>query len=219
MNKNRNSFFFGNYYCLIEKYNLAFVAIAKNGVTHLKNIAIHSKDEYWPEKETVHDIIGYQADEKFLYKITDRNFLDKKYDKLKYFAVWRDPVERLISCYKNFILESTVFRNYFHYIGLYENSSFDQFMEFVRFELGKPNPLFQDEHIRRQSDYYQIKDVDVIIPIEKLNLFLAEHNIPLGMKNSNKTTIKFHIENKHYIEEIKELYKSDYALIRSSKLY
>lgn len=35
--------FFGNYFCIIEKYRLAFVAISKNAVTSLKNIAIWSK--------------------------------------------------------------------------------------------------------------------------------------------------------------------------------
>lgn len=86
------------------------------------------------------------------------------------FAVWRDPVERLVSCYKFFCLEKEN-RYYFRYLDLYGDNSFDRFMEFVRFELGKTNPLYQDEHIRRQSDYYSPEDVDYIVPIKFLNRF------------------------------------------------
>ena len=144
--------------------------------------------------------------------------MEVKNGKLLCFAVWRDPLERLISCYKHFILEHEK-RFYFNYLGLYTDNSFDRFMEFVRFELRKSNPLFQDEHIRRQSDYYKLDDVDVIVPIKRLNLFLDEHNISLVAKSSNITTVEFQIDNVRYIEEIKELYKSDYDLIESSKLY
>lgn len=97
------------------------------------------------------------------------------------FAVWRDPIERLVSNYKYFCLEG-VYRRYFELVGLYKDTSFERFMEFVRFELGKSDPLFQDEHIRKQSDYYNKEDVDYIVPLNKLNLFLGEHGIPLVKK-------------------------------------
>ena len=126
------------------------------------------------------------------------------------FAVWRDPVERLVSCYKFFCLEKEN-RYYFRYLDLYGDNSFDRFMEFVRFELGKTNPLYQDEHIRRQSDYYSPEDVDYIVPIKFLNRFLEEHNIPVPQKEANKTTVDFKLAN-HYIDEIKDLYKNDYKI-------
>lgn len=52
------------------------------------------------------------------------------------FAVWRNPVERLISTYKWFILEKN-WNHYFHMLDLYKDNDFDRFLEFVKFELGK----------------------------------------------------------------------------------
>ena len=130
------------------------------------------------------------------------------------FAVWRDPVERLVSCYKFFCLEREN-RVYFRYLSLYEDNSFERFMEFVRFELKKSNPLYQDEHIRKQSDYYSIEDVDYIIPIKQLNNFLDRYNIPIAENYANKTTIDFVLNDESYINEIKDLYQADYDLYNS----
>ena len=85
-------------------------------------------------------------------------------------------------------------------------------MEFVRFELGKSNPVYQDEHIRRQSDYYRPEDVDYIVPIHKLNQFLEEHGVPVLKKSANETSVKFQLTDWNYIEEIRELYKADYEM-------
>jgi len=95
---------------------------------------------------------------------------------------------------------------------MYEDNSFDRFMEFVRFELGKKNPLSQDEHIRRQSDYYHPEDVDYIVPIHKLNQFLEEHGVPVLKKSANETSVGFRLTDRNHIEEIKELYKADYKI-------
>lgn len=51
-------------------------------------------------------------------------------------AVWRDPVERLISAYKYFILERT-FNRYMYMCNLYQDHSFERFLSFVEFELGR----------------------------------------------------------------------------------
>ena len=216
-----HSYFPGNNFCVIEKYNLAFVALAKNGMSHLKRTAYYSRTGIWPEKGKIYQIMGTSPTGDYLFKVTNKGAIEKRYGKIKYFAVWRDPVERVISYYKRFILEGDRGINspYFNYLGLHIDDSFDRFMEFVRFELSKSNSLFQDQHIRRQSDYYQLDDVDVIVPLNKLNSFLVAHDVPLIEKKSNATTVEFHIENKAYIEEIKELYKSDYAILKSSKLY
>ena len=128
-------------------------------------------------------------------------------------AVLRDPVERLVSCYKNFCLEyHHQQRRYFEYLDLCREPSFDRFMEFVRFEMGKSDPLYQDEHIRRQSDYYSCEDVDYIVPIEKLDTFLQVYKIPQVGDIRNSTHAKFALINTDYIEEIKDLYRLDYQI-------
>lgn len=202
-----------NYFCLIEKSNIAFVSIFKNGVTHLKALAVYSKTGYYPEDvNEAHDLIGYDETNGYLCLVSRIKDLEKKKGPLLKFAVWRDPIERLISNYKYFCLEG-VYRRYFELVGLYKDTSFERFMEFVRFELGKSDPLYQDEHIRKQSDYYNKEDIDYIVPLNKLNLFLGEHGISLVKKTVNATSVDFELKDIDYITEIKELYKTDYDLV------
>lgn len=203
--------FMGNYFCEIAHCNAAFVAISKNAVTYLKNIAIYTNTGViTTSKDEIHDRIGYTPENGYLHPIgPDSENWGKDIVK---FAIWRDPVERLVSCYKHFCLEGYQ-RCYYTYLGLCRESSFDRFMEFVRFELGKNNPLYQDEHIRRQSDYYNSEDVDYIVSIEKIDAFLQEYDIPLIKENTNPSHAKFALIDTDYIAEIKELYKSDYQIL------
>lgn len=202
--------FMGNYFCEIAHCNAAFVVLSKNAVTYLKNIAIYTKTGVVTiSKDEIHERIGYTPENGYLHPIgPDSENFGKDIVK---FAVWRDPVERLVSCYKHFCLECYQ-RRYYTYLDLCREPSFDRFMEFVRFELGKNDPLYQDEHIRRQSDYYSREDVDYIVPIEKLDNFLQAYQIPLIGNARNSTHTKFALVNTEYIEEIKELYKSDYQI-------
>lgn len=203
--------FLDNYFCLIEEYDMAFVAIAKNAVTHLKNIVVSSKYGFYPDGEEVHNFIGYNDFSPYLCPVVKMKEREDETGKLIKFAVWRDPVERLVSCYKHFCLERTS-HYYFSLLGVYENNSFDYFMSVVRLELSKKDPLYQDEHIRRQSDYYRPEDVDYIVPIHKLNQFLEEQGVPLLKKSANETSVKFQLTDPDYIAEIKNLYKSDYEI-------
>lgn len=202
----------GNYFCEIDNYNVAFVAISKNAVTYLRSIAIYAKTGYIiKEEDKIHDWTGTDPKNGYLYPI-DTYKQTRGKDIVK-FAVWRDPVERLISCYKYFCLEKW-YRHYFYFLDLYRNPSFEHFMQFVRFELSKSDPLFQDEHIRKQSDFYSPSDVDFIVPIEKLDTFLKSYNIPLKDTTKNSTHCEFKLENEEYINEIRELYKADYELLK-----
>ena len=38
--------YLGNFFCEIDNYNLAFVAISKNAITYLQSIAIYAKTGY-----------------------------------------------------------------------------------------------------------------------------------------------------------------------------
>lgn len=206
------SFFMRNYFCLMEEYNMAFVAISKNAITHLKNVLLSYVYGFYPDGKSVHNVIGYNEASPYLCPVSKMQEKEAELGKMIKFAVWRDPVERLVSCYKHFCLERAD-HYYFRFLALYEDNSFDRFMEFVRFELGKKNPLYQDEHIRRQSDYYHPEDVDYIVPIHKLNQFLEEHGVPLLRKSANETSVKFRLTDPDYIAEIKDLYKSDYEIV------
>lgn len=207
--------FMQNYFCIIEKYRTAFVMISKNAVTTLKNIAIYAKLGIIPDDETVtHDYIGYTPANGFLIPISEMSAYEAKYGKFLKFAVWRDPVDRLVSAYRWFVLQKAK-RYYFLYLGLYQDSSFERFMQFVEFELQKTDPLYQDEHIRRQSDYYSPEDVDYVVPIEKLDRFLEEHGIPIMAEKSNESLVPFVLEDKQSVAKIKEWYWSDYKIIKN----
>lgn len=205
--------FIGNYFCLFNKENLAFVTISKNAITYLKKHAVYSLTGYIPSENNIaHNCIGFNEDSGYLYPIDKINELEQERGRIIKFAVWRDPVERLISFYKLFFLEKE-YRPYFAYLNLYNDNSFDRFMEFIRFELRKSNPLFQDEHIRRQCDCYSPEDVDYVVHIRKLDQFLKENGVEVNIPKANETTVKFQLENPQYIKEIKELYAKDYEII------
>lgn len=203
--------FFSNYFCIMENHNMAFVIIAKNASLHLKNVLVSSIYGFYPNHSGAHSLVGYDDVSPYLCPVSKMQEKEKISGKMLKFAVWRDPVERLVSCYKHFCLEKAN-RAYFRYLAMYEDNSFDRFLEFVRFELGKKNPLYQDEHIRRQSDYYCPEDVDYIVPIHKLNQFLEEHGVPILRKSANETSVKFQLTDRNQIEEIKKLYKADYEI-------
>lgn len=95
---------------------------------------------------------------------------------------------------------------------LYQDCSFERFLSFVEFELGKANPLWQDEHIRRQSDFYTSADVDCIVPLSKLNRFLAERGVDMPEEKANATSVRFELKDEKQIAKIKELYRLDYEI-------
>lgn len=203
--------FAGNYFCTIDGANMAFVAIAKNAVTLLKQLAVYSKTNYKTKNEDeIHQLVGYTERNGYLLSVAKSEELQRK--NIIRFAVWRDPVERLISCYKYFILEKNN-RIYFSYLHLYQEPSFDRFLEFVRFELSKTDPSYQDEHIRRQSDFYSLNDVDFVVPINKINNFLEEYGVRLLNEKINTTSIDFKLDDLDQINEIKHLYSRDYDII------
>lgn len=208
--------FFGNFICLIPNTNFSFVSVSKNASSFLKKVAVYNKTGDWisnPNDEMEqHNIIGYSSDKsEYLFPI-ESNL--KGYDNLsiKKFAVWRDPVERMISTYELFCRERE-FRTYFWYLGLYENCSFEQFYKFVQFEYTKfANPLYVDEHIRRQADYYKSEDVDEVVDIKDLEKYLNLNDIPYISEKSNKTKGVFELKDEGIISEIKQIYACDYDI-------
>jgi hypothetical protein len=160
----------------------------------------------------IHQRIGFTEESPFLIAIDKMPEYEKKHGNKIKFAIWRDPIERILSTYKLFCLEKE-YRAYFHYLGLYEDISFDRFMAFLEFEWGKiKTPLSQDEHIRRQVDYYKSKQVDFILPIQKMYNFLNEHNVNFVNEQSNKTNAHFETNNQIYINKIRDYYNEDYGI-------
>lgn len=204
--------FFGNYFCIIPNTNIAFVAISKNAVTFLKKVAYYNAYKIWIQDFTeIHNLIGYSDDSPFIVPIQNMRKYEAENGNFVKIAVWRDPIERITSTYSLFCVERE-YRSYFHYLGLLNNINFDDFMNFLQYEWSKKTPLWQDEHIRKQSDYYSVSDVDYIVDISKLNCFLNEMNIQFINEHSNETKVNYKIINQSYLDKIKDYYKEDYNI-------
>ncbi|QEC51473.1 sulfotransferase family protein [Anseongella ginsenosidimutans] len=189
--------FSGNCFCLIPNADLTFVVISKNAGTFLKKVVVYneSQEQEWVEGFwAIHDKIGYSQESPYLIPFEEMDSYEREQGEFTKFTVWRDPVGRVISTYRLSCLERK-FRKYFYTLGLYENIDFGRFIQFPEFELGKEYLLHQDEHFRRQVDYYHPDQVDYIVPIGELNRFLNEHEVPFGNEISNKTEAPFTLEN------------------------
>ncbi|WP_313187755.1 sulfotransferase family 2 domain-containing protein [Sphingobacterium siyangense] len=209
--------FWQNYFCLIPNSNVAFLSISKNASSFLKTTAIFNATQKWVQDADipdVHNLIGFDPEKSpYLFKYEDLSQKKKENPELITFAVWRDPVDRFISTYKLFFLERE-FRNYFNWMGFYNRSvSFKEFLKFAEFELSKPDPAFQDEHIRRQTAYIEsTDDIDFIVHMKDVYRFLDEHKVQYIREKSNQTNSNFEKINSADIAKIKKLYKEDYSI-------
>ena len=201
--------FFGNYFCILKERQAAFVCISKNACTFLKSVAIYNKTGLLLEEENrIHDSVGYSPGNGYLIPVSAMQDYEHSCGPLLKFAVWRDPVQRLLSVYVWFIVEKNRNR-YFQWLDLYADNGFDRFLEFVSFELGKSAPENQDEHIRHQCDYYEGGQVDVIVPLDRLCSFLACNQLPVLRKQNQSGSRNFLITEKQR-ETIRTLYARDY---------
>lgn len=205
--------FMPNLFCLIDGKNMAYVMIAKVCSTFLRQVAVYYKTgERLDDIDLLHRKVGYTPSSEYLIPIEKMAQYEKENGKMMKFAVWKDPVKRLVSVYKFFCIERE-YRIYFGYLGFSnELISFGRFLDFVEFELSKSDISFQDEHIRAQSSYYKKEDVDFIVPDYELNLFLVKHGVDVVVERLNETTAEFELDPK-YISRIKELYRADYELL------
>lgn len=203
--------FFMNFYLIDRKRKLAFVCISKNGCVTLKrSVILDDTGKDIQDEGTLHNLIGYSENSKYLVPIDKMKQFEMTHGEYKKIAIYRDPIERFLSVYKFFILDRN-YRTYFHYLGFYQKCTLDDFIEFSKRELEK-QPLFQDEHIRLQSDYYTDSDVDLIIDIKDMTDYLKSEGIYF---KDNKIINKSHSSlsiNSDQRQQILELVKRDYDI-------
>lgn len=203
--------FFQNFFLINEKRKLAFVCISKNGCVTLKRSVIFDDTEKDIQDEgQLHNMIGYSEKSKYLVPIDKMKEFEMTHGNYKKVAIYRDPVDRFLSVYKFFILDKN-YRTYFHYLGFYQKCTLDDFIEFARKELEKSS-LFQDEHIRLQSDYYSDSDVDLVIDIKDMTKYLKSEGIEF---KDNKIINKSHSEiqvSPNQRQQILDLVMRDYDI-------
>lgn len=173
---------------------------------------MYNDNGLWPQQSyDAHCGIGFNESSRYLIPVPSMRAFERKNGKYVKFAVWRNPVDRIVSTYKLFCLENE-YRIYFQYIGIGQGTDFNRFMEFLRFEWGKKAPLFQDEHVRKQVDYYSDEDVDFIVSIDGLHAFLDENGVKFKKEESNKTHSHFKLDSPNLINEIKSYYADDFDI-------
>lgn len=201
-----------------------FVVIAKNASTTLKRL-VYEFDypgmDPITDTEEIHEFFGYSQCGKSRAPLVD----GPKYHALGYlrFAVYRDPVERFLSVYYDKVSprrdKSKTVRKYFSFRSVID-VDIDTFIDFAQEELAKEVPLYQDEHLRRQTAFYEPSCVDFIVPIEWLDLFLFEE-LGIGTrgafnKSKNDAVTKLNALQKSRVESI---YDQDYVLLQAKNAY
>jgi len=97
--------------------------------------------------------IGLLADPKNFRKDVTPQEVEEQYDHYCKIAIWRDPVDRLASCYRDKILR-TFYKGFRWMPGIKKNMSFDEFAKAV---CTIPDNK-ADGHFRSQSCFYLRKD-------------------------------------------------------------
>jgi len=153
-------------------------------------------------------------------RISKKSALNKPFDSFIKFAVYRDPLERFHSVYKDKILKSEKGwrQQYFRKCGI-NGVGLDEFIDFSERELTKP-VLDQDQHIRKQSSYYTPDEVDYIVNIQDLTSFFSEVlNLPLAKQLNIIKPLQLDVTHEQAVR-IRGLYKQDYKLLNNpTKIY
>jgi hypothetical protein len=190
----------GNFYLLHAAEQWAAVCISKNACTSLKSLVLASHGCLPPTRNDIHAAVGFSAASPYLHPVSKG-----RPSGYFCFAVFRCPIQRFISLYRQFGLDAEPHRRYQKMIGV----GFDRWIDFAARELGRP-VLQQDEHFRRQSDYYRPEDVDVVIRIEELGpWFVAKGWQPPARENQSSAEFR---PTPRQIRRIERLYEADFGL-------
>lgn len=201
--------FFNTYNVSIRLRDHAAVYIAKCGCSTLKNIALYLCCGKWAFNGVAHLI-----DSTDVYVPTGSACSGRM------FAVWRDPIDRIVSFHYNKVdVNGTGHRDWQYSDKFHRGATVEDTMAYVRSELGIQNVFEQDMHIRRQSSFYGIGDVDDIVPIQHLDAYLSALGLPIPPKHNNASSFKDASVFTPYEDEIRSLYADDYALMDSGKVW
>ncbi len=193
----------GNFWLLNRRRRWAAVCISKCGCSTLKYHAVADNTEEDPAQlshNQLHDRVGYVAN-RLLTPVTA-----SAPDGFVRFAVWRDPVERFLSVIKNFGPQGHV-RGSFAALPHLDVSAW---IDFTLAELKKPT-LRQDEHLRRQADYFDAAQIDVLVQLSSLSPWLrSSFGHPAITRNpSASRTLELHESQRR---TLRTLYRSDAEL-------
>jgi glycosyltransferase involved in cell wall biosynthesis len=201
-----------NLFFLCHKHRFMYLAISKNASTSMKFLMWQEEHggKSIEEPSGIHRYWGFHQSPGRAIDRRDREGLAGYSNYLK-FAVYRDPVSRFLSAYHNRVL----FTNFAHpfYSGKrLSGMGLDQFIRVTESILKIENPLHIDEHLRPQAWCYEPAEVDFIVPIDQLQLFLKQQfGIDLN-RSANRTDLPGIKATAEQLERIRNLYRCDYAI-------
>ena len=137
-------------------------------------------------------------------------------DDYKMIYIYRDPFERFVSTYNDKVKNKLWFS--YRDSGLHSDTTFKEFLEFAEYNIKNRNGNVE-EHIRPQIDYYTTR-VDCVVPLEKLQKFIKEHNLSDDFSYINSFP---HVldEYEKYRDRVYKLYENDLKIltIYKDKIY
>lgn len=184
------------------KNNIYFLNISKNGCSYLKNISniLHGIKYDYSTIDEFHLLFN-----KYNTSILiDNNFIK---DNMFIFAVWRNPIDRLFSLYKDI--------KYGHLYNYY-NVKINNFSDLIL--MVENNIDYNaDRHYRRQVDYIKHVNIDLIVKIEDLDKYI-KNIFNISHKHLNAINHKLdEIIDSNIINKIYNLYKEDFTILEKNK--
>jgi len=131
------------------------------------------------------------------------------------FAVWRDPLQRSISCWRGFTQGITP-----HVFPHLHHCSFDEWAEFLQ-KIVRPEMI--EPHIKRQIDSYDAEELDAIVPLDRLEEFMrSAYGYDYIPKQGSSKEIKTNLPiTDRGVDIISDIYAEDLAvpILYHSKVY
>jgi hypothetical protein len=183
-----------------EHFKFVFLNIKGNAYTYLVR-KILAADWKLPinelEDPIIQDLIGYRHDGDYKVECSDKEKLGPEYTK---FAVYRDPVERILSYFEK-------------EAGGIQNLDMEK-LDFIEKHL-QSNWCILDIGLIPQSYYLKNAEIDELIDIDGLNTFLKEKfNIKEAQYDKTERASQV---SKEIQERIKSIYAEDYELVKNSR--
>lgn len=186
-----------SYVVVCNSKKFMFVCVFKNASSSLRKLAYKNDRVSWKTGEVQK-------------KISLKESKSREYKDYIKFAVYRDPVKRFLSLYKNKILgQDKEFEEKYKKNNIKSNE-LKTFIRFAKKELN--NKMVCDPHLLPQHLLYKTSDVDYIVPIDKLNIFIKNKlgcNIDLKLNPTDYINFK---ADERELREIKEIYSEDYKI-------
>jgi len=190
-----------NFYLLHPGDRWAAVCIAKNACTSLKRVVLAHAGTDTTDLATIHNTIGYDSGSPFLSPVSGG-----RPPGLFSFAIWRDPVSRFASVYQHFALDGFLLNRVAHL----PRDNFDAWLDHASYEFSH-RAIDQEEHFRRQSDHYQLGDVDLIVRLEHADAFFNYQGWT-ALPRENKSIATFEMSQSQR-DRACEIFEPDIALL------